>query len=165
MSNEAMSNETVLINKTPNATMKNATVVYYGPSYSKFLTVGSVSKGESVYVWWREDYWYYIQYTVDGTGEKKCGYVYINDVNLIDEHIPNIADEVKSNLSLGPVKIKNGGPTYLGPGTDYVQAGGVDKGEEVYIVTGVSAYSWKLIQYKVNGENKEKRAWVSSYVL
>ena len=63
------------------ARMKSAQTVYYGPAYSGYPSVGSVSANESVNFLWMEEAWCYIRYSVSGTANKKCGYVPETAVN------------------------------------------------------------------------------------
>ena len=63
------------------ARMKSAQTVYYGPAYSGYPSVGSVSANESVDFLWTEGAWCYIRYSVSGTANKKCGYVPETAVN------------------------------------------------------------------------------------
>ncbi len=44
------------------ARMKSAQTVYYGPAYSGYPSVGSVSANESVNFLWMEEAWCYIRY-------------------------------------------------------------------------------------------------------
>ena len=50
--------------------MKSAQTVYYGPAYSGYPSVGSVSANESVEYFWTEGAWCYICYSVSGTSNK-----------------------------------------------------------------------------------------------
>ena len=67
------------------ARMKSAQTVYYGPAYSGYPSVGSVSANESVDFLWTEGAWCYIRYSVSGTANKKCGYVPETAVNHANE--------------------------------------------------------------------------------
>lgn len=61
--------------------MLSAQTVYAGPYNSNYATVGSVSKGESVYLLGKSAGWYHIQYIVTSTGKQKSGFVPISTVN------------------------------------------------------------------------------------
>lgn len=67
------------------ARMKSAQTVYYGPAYSGYPSVGSVSANESIDFLWTEGAWCYIRYSVSGTANKKCGYVPETAVNHANE--------------------------------------------------------------------------------
>ena len=109
------------------ARMKSVQTVYYGPAYSGYPSVGSVSANESIDFLWTEGAWCYIRYSVSGTANKKCGYVPETAVNHANES-PLIYNDNNS----GDRYIRDGGTTYTGPGSSgYVSAGSVDAGELV----------------------------------
>ena len=139
------------------ARMKSAQTVYYGPAYSGYPSVGSVSANESVDFLWTEGAWCYIRYSVSGTANKKCGYVPETAVNHANES-PLIYNDNNS----GDRYIRDGGTTYTGPGSSgYVSAGSVDAGELV-AYTGYKYNDYALIEYSVGSTSNKKRAWYSA---
>ncbi|MFQ9060518.1 MAG: M23 family metallopeptidase [Oscillospiraceae bacterium] len=135
------------------ARMKSAQTVYYGPAYSGYPSVGSVSANESVEYFWTEGAWCYICYSVSGTSNKKCGYVPDTAVNYTNEN------PLVDNANSGTRYIRSGGTTYTGPGSSgYVSAGSVDAGESV-MYTGYKYNNYALIEYSVGSTSTKKRAW------
>lgn len=137
------------------AKMLSQQTVYYGPSYSGYPSVGSVSANESIDYLWTEGAWCYIRYSVSGTANKKCGYVPESAVNHTNE-----TPLVYNDNNGGTRYIRSGGSTYTGPGgSGYVSAGSVDAGEAVTYTGYKYNNSYALIEYNVGSTSNKKRAW------
>lgn len=61
--------------------MYSAQNVYCGPNSENYAKVGSVSKGEQVYLLGQSIGWYHIQYVVTGSSTQKSGFVPVDAVN------------------------------------------------------------------------------------
>lgn len=56
-------------------TVSKHTLVYYGPDSNVYASVGRVSQNEPVYILATSRGWYHIEYGVNGTNQRKHGYI------------------------------------------------------------------------------------------
>lgn len=139
-----------------NTTMKKDATVYAGPHANNFVRIGTVYSGEPVTVQWREGNWLYIRYTVDSTGQYKCGYVPNGSANAT-------AADISSEISYNPRYVNTTANTYYGGGPGYEVAGTVYRGERIdwlgHKVAGSDGKQYAFIEYNVDGTNQKKRAY------
>lgn len=135
------------------AQMTTAKDVYAGPGgASSYSYVGSVDSGETVYAYWTENGYCYIEYKVTSTQKWKCGYVPASTLNkTVPYSIP------ASNA--GTRYVNKNTNTWYGYSTDATLAGSVSYGEAVYYM-GVKVDGYAFIQYNVSSTGLKKRAWV-----
>ena len=139
------------------ATMNYQQTVYYGPSYNLYPYVGTVYSGETVDVFWEDNGWYHIQYTVDSSGKKKRGYV----PNASISNAGTVASfSSKCDSNAGATRYVNtSASTYTGPSSSVYEIAGSLSRPETVTYTGYKEDGYALVEYSVDGTNQKKRAY------
>lgn len=139
----------------------NATTeVRCGPGTSKYGVIGSIYSDDEVYVYWKEDGYYFVEYPI-GNGRYKCGYA------------PQSAFKNLSASEINYVTRTNPGTRYVknydvstvyGYTSDHPIAGSVSYGEAVDYL-GIKIQGYAFIEYAITGTNNRKRAFVYASYL
>ena len=135
-----------------NATMKSAQTVYCMPGGG--MTIGSVSKNESVKVFWSDSSYYYIEYVVSSgnySGYKR-GYVPISSVNTGSQTIPS------QGFTSFLAKTSASKTVYNRSNTSSMVIGTVYASDKITVLN-VENNTWCYIQYPV-GSSSYKRGYV-----
>lgn len=130
--------------------------VYFGPSSSKYPSVGTVFSSDPISWLWKDGSWYYIEYPV--TGGYKRGYIPASVVTGAgsDTSTPNFSALCSG---AGSKTVEVGGSTYYGPGSNnYPSAGSVSTGEVVEYL-GYTNGGYDFIEYSVGSGSQRKRAF------
>lgn len=130
--------------------------VYFGPSTSKYPSVGTVFSSDPISWLWKDGSWYYIEYPV--TGGYKRGYIPASVVTGAgsDTSTPNFTALCSG---AGSKTVEVGGSTYYGPGSNnYPSAGSVSTGEVVEYL-GYTNGGYDFIEYSVGSGSQRKRAF------
>ena len=125
-----------------NATMNSAQTVYCMPGGG--MTIGSVSKNESIKVFWGDGSYYYIEYIVSNgsySGYKR-GYVPKTSVNTGSQSIPN------QNFNPFTARTSANKTVYNRSNTSSLVIGTV-YGTDNITVLNVESNTWCYIQYPV----------------